>query len=130
MKKVLLIVLVAVCCCQAATAQNNAKIDVSLQEEMTLRQASDLIRINIILNQQYDPIEMQTKASLFPEKEAKRTFVVNELKRFSEETQQSVMELLSAMPAVSDVQSFWIANFISCYANIEALRNCRYTPMF
>jgi hypothetical protein len=78
MKKLFLIVLFAVCFCQVITAQNNAKIDVGLQQEMTLRQAGDLIRINIILNQQYDQMEMRTKASIFPKKEAKRTFVVNE----------------------------------------------------
>ena len=127
MKKVLLIALVAVCFCQV-NAQNITKIDVSLQQEMTFRQASDLIRINVILNQQYEQMEMRAKASIFPTKAARRTFVVNELKRFSEETQQGVMDLLSTLPAVSEVQSFWIANLINCYANIEAIEELSLHP--
>ncbi|MCL2042309.1 MAG: S8 family serine peptidase [Bacteroidales bacterium] len=120
MKKLFLIALIAACF-QVTTAQNSAKIDVELQQEMSLRDAGDLIRINIIMNQQYDQMEMRTKASVFPRKEAKRTFVVGELKRFSAETQQGVMDLLSTMPAVAEVQSYWIANFINCYADAETI---------
>ena len=121
MKKIVLIALFAICCGLFMTAQNNVKIDVSLQQEMSLRDAGDLIRINIIMNQQYDQMDMRMKSSVFPTKAAKRAFVIGELKRFSEETQQGVMELLSSMPLVADVQSFWIANFIGCYANIETI---------
>ena len=128
MKKVFLIALMAVCFSQIITAQNNAKIDVSLQQEMALSQTTDLIRINIILNQQYEQMEMRMKASIFPTKEARRSFVVSELKRFSEETQRGVMDLLSTMPAVSEVQSCWIANFINCYANIEAIEELSLHP--
>jgi subtilisin family serine protease len=128
MKKLFLIALMAVCFCQVITAQDNAKIDVDLQQEMALRETTDLIRINIILNQQYEQMEMRTKASIFPKKEARRSFVVNELKRFSEETQRGVMDLLSTMPDVSEVQSFWIANFINCYANIDAIEELSLHP--
>jgi len=121
MKKLFLIALIAIGLCQVSVAQNSAKIDFELQQEMSLHQVGDLIRINIIMNQQYDQMEMRTKASVFPKKEAKRAFVVGELKRFSAETQQGVMDLLSAMPAVAEVQSYWIANFINCYADIEAI---------
>jgi len=128
MKKVFLIALMAICFSQVITAQNNAKIDVSLQQEMALSQTTDLIRVNIILNRQYEQMEMRMKTSVFPTKAAKRSFVVSELQRFSEETQQGVMNLLSAMPAVSEVQSFWIANFINCYANIEAIEELSLHP--
>ena len=128
MKKLFFIALIAICSCQIITAQNNAKIDFELQQEMSLREAGDLIRINIIMDQQYEQMTMRAKASVFPTKAAKRTFVVNELKRFSQETQQGVMDLLSTMPAVSEVQSFWIANFINCYANIEAIEELSLHP--
>ena len=128
MKKLFLVALMAVCFCQVVTAQNNAKIEVSLQQEMALHQASDQIRINIILNQQYDQMDMRTKANIFPKKEARRAFVVNELKRFSEETQRGVMDLLSTLPGVSNVQSLWIANFINCYANTEAIEELSLHP--
>ena len=128
MKKLLLITFVTVCLCQSITAQNNAKIGVTLQQEMTLREANDLIRIDIILNQRYDQMEMRKKSSVFTKKEDKRNFVVGELKRFSKETQQGIMKLLSTMPAVSQIQSFWIANVINCYANIEAIKELSLHP--
>jgi len=128
MKKILLITFVLICLCQPIFAQNNAKIDVGLQQEMRLREENELIRINIILNQQYDQTEMRNKSSAFPIKEDKRAFVVGELKRFAEETQQGVIDFLSAFPAVSELQSFWIANFINCYADIEVIRELSIHP--
>lgn len=128
MKKLLLISFVVAYLCQSITAQNNAKIGVALQQEMTLREVSELIRVNIILNQRYDQMEMRRKSSVFTKKEDKRSFVVGELKRFSKETQQGVMKLLSTMPAVSQIQSFWIMNFINCYANIEAIKKLSLHP--
>ena len=120
-EKILLIVFVSVCLCQSIFAQNIAKIDADLQQKMALRETDELIRINIILNQQYDQTEMRMKSSVFLKKEEKRAFVVRELKSFAEETQQGVMDFLSAKPTVFKVQSFWIANFINCYANIETI---------
>jgi subtilisin family serine protease len=128
MKKILLITFVAAYFCQGITAQNNAKIDVDLQQELTLRKASELIRINIILNQQYDQMDMRMKSSVFLKKEDKRAFVVSELKRFSKERQRGVMDFLSTEPTVSEVQSFWIANFINCYASIEAIEKLSLHP--
>ena len=130
MKKLFLIALMAVCF-QVTTAQNSAKIDFELQQEMSLRDAGDLIRINIIMNQQYDQMELRTKASVFPNKAAKRAFVIDELKRFSAETQQGVMTLLSdrsATSAVADVQALWIANLIYCYATADAIEELSLHP--
>lgn len=87
MKKLLLITAFVSVCLVSVVAQNNVKIDVDLQQEMTLRKANELIRINIILKQQYDQMEMRKKLSVLSKKEDKCTFVVSELKRFSEETQ-------------------------------------------
>jgi len=49
MKKLLFILFIAVFTCQVITAQNYAKIDVELQQEMSLRNADELIPINIIM---------------------------------------------------------------------------------
>jgi hypothetical protein len=120
MKNILLITFVAAAYfCQGITAQNNAKIDVALQQELLLHKASELIGINIILNQQYDQMDMHLKSSLYSEKEVKRTFVVGELKRFSEETQRNVMNYLkrfSEKGQVSNIHSHWIYNGIYCHA--------------
>ena len=118
MKKIILLFLAA-CLIQNIISQNYVKIDVDLQKEINLRNPSDSIRINIILNQQYDQNELSTKVSVFSKKEDQRNFVVSELKRFSKETQQGVIDFLNNRTSVSKVQSFWIANYINCYANIE-----------
>ena len=100
MKRILIIMFVASSLCADIVAQSNSKIDVDLQQEMTLREANELIPINIILNQQYDQMETRMKSNVFETKEEKLTFVVGELQRFSEETQQGVMDFLSVAPAV------------------------------
>ena len=128
MKKILLIAFVLTYLCQGIIAQNNIKIDADLRQEMALRNTSELIGINIILKQQYEQMEMRKKLSVLPKKEDKRTFVVGELKRFSKETQQGVMDFLSTAPSVSKVQSFWVANFINCYANIETIKELSSHP--
>ena len=47
MKKILWISFWVVYLCQGIAAQNNAKIDADLRQEMSIRAASELIRINI-----------------------------------------------------------------------------------
>jgi len=51
MKKLLLITFIILCLHQASNAQNNTKIDVVLQQEISLLDTNELIGINIILNQ-------------------------------------------------------------------------------
>ena len=124
MKKLLFILFIAVFTCQVVTAQNYAKIDVELQQEMSLRNADELIPINIIMNQQYDQMEMRSKAGIYFKKEEKRNFVVNELKSFSKETQKDLLfflDVLEENQQITDVKSYWIANFIGCFADIAAI---------
>ncbi|MCL2074349.1 MAG: S8 family serine peptidase [Marinilabiliaceae bacterium] len=128
MKIALSFPLLAFFLCQSIIAQNNAKIDVDLLHELTLRESRELIRINIILNQQYDQNEMRLKSNVFPTSETRRDLVVGELKRFTGETQQELMNVLSIRNDVSEIQSYWIANFINCYANIEAIKELSLHP--
>ena len=127
MKKLLLIAVIAICSCQIISAQNYAKIDAELQLEMLFSERNDMIPINIILNQQYDPMAMHMKSSAFPTKAAKRSFVVSELQRFSEETQSDLMNRLYELP-VQEIQSFWIANFINCQALVDAIEELSLHP--
>ena len=130
MKRVI-IILVICFAFLSAFAQNRAKIDAGLGHEMLLREAGELIRINIILDQQYDPAEMHMQASLFPTKASKRAFVIDALKRFSTETQQGVMTLLadlSAISSVAEIESLWIVNLIHCYATAEAIGDLSLHP--
>jgi subtilisin family serine protease len=118
MKKLLLL-LVAITVCFTCFCQEIQKIDIDLQGEMQLRSPGELIAINIIMKAQYDPLELRSKAAVHKFKEAKRTFVVEELKRFSGETQRNVMEYLNLFAKnaqVSDIQQHWIYNGIYCKA--------------
>ena len=123
MKKILLLLAVFIvslnCYCQEIQ-----KIDIDLQEEMQLRSADELIKINIIMKDQYDQFELRSKTALYRTKEDKRSFVVNELKRFAVETQQEVMsylEFFATNDAVSNITQFWIYNGITCYATQEVI---------
>ncbi|MDD2204620.1 MAG: S8 family serine peptidase [Bacteroidales bacterium] len=107
-----------------AFGQGMSKIDAELYEEIALKGSNELIRINVIMTEQYDQFEMRQKSDFYNTKEAKRTFVVNELKNFSKSTQSEVSDLLfvySKSGKASNVQSFWIYNGITCYANAEVI---------
>jgi len=130
-KKFFLITLLFFGCLNVTTAQDISKIDAALLNEMSLHANSEQIKINIILTAQYDQMELRNKANSFKNKEAKRYFVVNELKRFSNETQSELKAVLndySTISAVSGINSFWIANFINCYATISAIEELSYHP--
>jgi subtilisin family serine protease len=76
------------------------------------------------MKDQYDQLELRSKATLYRAKEDKRSFVVNELKRFAVETQQEVMsylEFFATNDAVSNITQFWIYNGITCYATQEVI---------
>jgi len=124
MKKVCLIAIIAMCLCQVVSAQNYAKIDTDLQQEMSCRNASELIPINIVLKQQYNQLEMRMKSSHLFKKEAKRAFVVSELKRFSKEAQWTVLNYLNMFSddgQVADIQQHWIYNGIYCQATKDVI---------
>jgi len=128
MKKVLLL-FVALTVCFTCFCQEIQKIDIDLQGEMQLRSSEELIKINIIMKAQYDQFELRSVASIYRKKEEKRTFVVKELKRHSEETQQEVMSYLNYFAEseiVTDIKQFWIYNGISCKATKEVIEALSY----
>ena len=128
MRKILFIA-VTFFCSLIITAQDLSKIDNSLQQEMAFKAKTDIIRINILLEAQYDQIELKNKANVFKNNEAKRNFVVNELKQFSKETQKNLLTLLSNLSentfgedmVVNSIQSLWISNSINCYASVSVI---------
>jgi len=127
MKRLLLFALVALCL--SAYSQEIPKIDTELQEEMQFRDDNELIKINIILKAQYDQSELGSKAAIYRLKEDRRTFVVNELKRYSQETQQEIMSYLTNFErsnSVSEIKQFWIFNGISCNATKEVIEELSY----
>lgn len=124
MKKFFLGIFLTVLLCQNVKAQEFSTIDPSLRQEMNKEQGDELIRVNIILKSQYDQTEMRSKSNAFPTKAAKRAFVIDELKRFSKETQNDLSSLLNRLEKerqISDIKSFWIVNAVNCYATPEAI---------
>jgi subtilisin family serine protease len=123
MKKILLL-FAALTFCFYCYSQETTKVETELQAEMSKRSNEELIRINIIMQDQYDQLALRTKADLYRTKESKRSFVVNELIHFSNETQREVKSYLNFYAQdnqVSDITSFWIYNGISCQATKEVI---------
>lgn len=131
MKKSILIGFLCIISMQVLLAQQLSKIDVSLQEEIKFHEEGELIRVNILLNAQYDQMELRAKANLFQNKKAKRAFVVQELKDFSEASQKNVIKRLtdsSQRGTVSRIRSHWVANFINCYADVDMIEELSLHP--
>jgi len=73
------------------TGQNMSKIEDKLRQEIMQHKRNENLRINIILNEQYNQAEMQNKTQFIKNNEEKRSFVVNELKEFSKVTQRNII---------------------------------------
>ena len=129
MKKITVLLLTALAICFNCYCLEITKIDTDLQNEIQLRGNDELIRINIIMKAQYDQFELRSRASIFKLKEEKRTFVINELKRYSQETQQEAMSYLNhfaSNESVTEITQFWIYNGIFCYATGEVIEALSY----
>ena len=128
MKKLLLLFTI-IALCISGYGQETQKIDQELREEMQLRSDDELIRVNIIMKAQYDQSELRSKAEIYRLKEDKRSFVVNELKRYSKETQLNVISYLDNFERnnrVSEIIQFWIFNGITCNATKEVIEELSY----
>lgn len=80
----------------------------------------DKTKINILLKEQSNVTELMRTASVFPNKAARRDFVVNTLKQLTEASQQELMTMLNEMEQnglVEEIRPLWIVNSISCYAD-------------
>ena len=143
MKKIIIFTLSLFGILIGAFTQNFSKIDTELQEEISKTKDlylakgdekvsdSEIFRINIILNAQYPQIELRNKVNTIKNKNAKRNFVVNELKQFSEETQKDLLTLLKNLThsdSENTCMSFWISNSINCYATIETIETISEHP--
>ena len=129
MKKITLLLVIAIAICFNCYSLEISKIDPELQKEIQLRSTDELIKINIIMQAQYDQFELRTLSSMYRSKAEKRTFVVNELKRYAQETQQEVMSYLNHFAnnkSVTKITQFWIFNGINCYATKEVIEALSY----
>ena len=87
---------------------------------MGFAQPKGKTKINIIMKKQTDATELARTASFFPNKEARRNYVVSTLKHQAEESQYELINLLNELESsglAKDIKPLWIVNSISCYVN-------------
>ena len=125
MKKNILFLLVTLFSFNFINAQNVNTIEPKLQEVLS-QKSDEMISVNIILKSQIEEQRLRDLASKTDDRKSKREIVVDELKRFSKDTQNDIMSILDAEERngkVSDVKCHWLVNAISCNASSEIIYN-------
>lgn len=108
---------------QKAFASGSTLISERLTEQIQAVKSNDLIRVNIILREQFDSQQLLRNVESM-EREERRAYVVSVLKAFSTLSQKSVLEKLTDLQQndqVVEINALWVANVISCYATPEAI---------
>ncbi len=104
-------------------AQNDNVLTEELQEILNQKN-NELIDINILLKSQM-PTEHLTHLNVKSDsKEVRRETVINELKKFSQQQQESVMAVIEAETRsnnVTDIKSHWLVNSINCKASRDVI---------
>ena len=122
MKRIFTLVLLSFCFVHLGFTQNSNVIDPELYALMNSR-SGDKISVNIILKENVDASSLNVRKA-FHNKDAKRTYMVNELKTQSEESQADVLKTLKAVERssqVTDVNCHWLTNMINCKATSDAI---------
>ena len=103
----------------ALNAQNvaSSKVTADLMSKIEESQnPNDLIRVIIMMNDQYDATKTVNQMR-YLDKSQKREFVIDELKRISNEGQISIINRLQQgqkSMSVQDIHQYWIVNAVSC----------------
>ncbi len=108
-----------------ATAGLSAKalVGPDLTGRLALAGTSELLPVNIILNQQADNAALEARCANLT-KEERWALVVNELKTLSARVQAPILDVLNRLAAegkVTSITPLWIVNGIFCKANPEAV---------
>ena len=101
-------------------------IDPALRAEMGERGDDEKIKIVVLMNEQSDATALSREANFFANKQERRAFVVETLKRQAETSQAELLGLLEEMKQhdmVADIQSLWLVNAISCQATKTAINS-------
>ena len=101
----------------------NEKLTPDLVLEIGKSNQSELLKINIRLKEQYDVKAFEHVRQIMKPAQL-RTYVVNELKSFTERSQHTLIKELNELQQageLSQIKSLWIANVINCYASPAAI---------
>lgn len=104
-------------------AQNDNVLTEDLQEILNQKN-NDLIDINILLKSQMPTEHLQSLNVKSDSKEVRREIVINELKKFSQQQQESVMAVIEAEAKngnVTDINAHWLVNSINCKASRDVV---------
>ena len=122
MNKMIYVVLIMITVFSALSALPYSPATPELQERLRTAEPDERIPIIIALSERYDSMElMQASNSLPPQQ--RRQYTVNELKRFSQDTQHELRQFMQTRSSgIDNVRSLWIANVILCDATPQAIR--------
>lgn len=104
-------------------AQNDNVLTDELQKILNQR-SNELIDINIYFKSQMPTEHLQSLNVKSDSKEVRREIVINELKKFSEQQQESVMSVIEAEAKngnVTDINAHWLVNSINCKASRDVV---------
>ena len=122
MKKIFVLVANLFLCIFMLNAQNNV-IDPELQKILNQKN-DDYISINISLKTQMPTENLSSLYCKSDSKEVRREIVINELKKFSKQSQEDIMSIIKAeerSESVADITSHWIINSVSCKAKRDVV---------
>ena len=104
-------------------AQNNNVIEPELQTILNQKN-SGLIDLSISFKSEFNAKMLSQKTRNLIDKTLQKEIIVGELKSFTEEAQADVLSILKAEELngnVTDINSLWIANSISCKATASVI---------
>lgn len=108
-----------VLCFGMAFGQNYDKIDLALQNAMSLKAGEGSFSIIVTMTERFNGAQPNPKKH-FMDKAQRRDYVINERKSFCQASQTDVMAFLNTLQA-SEITTFWSFNGFSCTANAEAI---------
>lgn len=107
--------------CGITRAQN--VIDPELQAVLD-KKSDEKISINIIFKSQLDVASLRENSKAISDKKVRRQAVIEELKNFSEESQQEVLSIIKSAESkneASGVVCHWLSNSITCTTTREVI---------
>ena len=99
-------------------------LEPSLSEAMNCRGDNETIEVVVLMKSQYDRSQLCRRADFIPTKEERKSFVIKELKNFTEISQYDIKGILGEMEQqglVKSVHSLWSANALYFSATKAAL---------
>jgi subtilisin family serine protease len=105
-------------------AFSQPEVTASLLELLAEKDAEDFLPVNIRLTQQYDPEKLQKESFTQQAGTKRREFVINQLRAFSQQEQESLIHELEQMQKqglIDEIRPYWIANIVHVKAKPQAI---------